>query len=528
MSSTGSGDGPTDTQPLDDPATGKGLSPGELQDRAGRAVMWSTASSAVSLPLAIVVSVVVARSLGPEEYARFAYLTFLVPLLLSLGDLGFGHAATRSASAAFAAGDLRATRDVLSKTLGWNLVRLPFVMALVLALARPTFAASCALLAGMIVLTFSSGLVHALHGENRGAVNAQLAFIQGLIASAVTITLAAAGASASTVWVGTFAAGAIAAPGWLLVSNKTLRRASLTPRLPREMPPGFWRFGAATLLLFTISTLVFSRSEIVILEALGDQQALAVFALAFGLSQRITMPIDTLLGPLIPALSAVVGAHPSRVDAAFSRSLRVAATASAFLTATAVIGTMFLAPVLYGPEYGGVGEVFAVLAVVSLLQSTGQPYIALAQAVGRPGALVRAYAVALVVDVVIALVLIPPLGLWGAVIANAAGGFTALGLTVRRAAGAPRAGAIGLPVGRLALLSSAPCAAAYALGRLASEVNPLFGAGIAFASGTACFLILARTVGSPLTQQDTAMVLTALPRPVSRVAAPLLRVEQSS
>ena len=79
-----------------------GLSAPELQRRALRGAAWSMASTVVGLPLAIAVSVVVARALGPTEFGRFAYLTFLVPLLYQSTDLGFGQATVREASRSFA------------------------------------------------------------------------------------------------------------------------------------------------------------------------------------------------------------------------------------------------------------------------------------------------------------------------------------------------------------------------------------------------------------------------------------------
>jgi O-antigen/teichoic acid export membrane protein len=474
--------------------------------------VWSTASTTVSLPLAIAVSVVVARSLGPHGFARFALLSFLVPLLLMVTDLGVSQATTRSASRAVAAGDLDAAGDLLGKTLGWNLLRLPLVYAMAIAIVRPSFVVGCVLVGGLTLLAAASGLLFALHAENRGAANAKLTFLQGLASGIATITAAAAGAAPATVWVVSFVSGVVAVPGWLFVANPSLRRAALTPRLPRQLPVGFWRYGVTALTLAVVTTLVFSRSEIVVLQVLGEQHALAVFALAFGLAQRLTTPIDTLLGPLVPALSALAGAHPERTRAGFGRALRLSATAAAFMAAAAAVGTMLAAPVLFGPQYKGTGAAFAALAAVSLLQSAGQPFLALGQAMGRPGGLLAAYVVALVVDIALSLSLIPPFGLWGAVVANAAGGLTALALSVRANQATSRLSEAGVPGRRLLVLTTVSCAAAYLLGRVFGEINPALGAAAAFAVGTGCFVGLARLSGGLLAERDAAALLDMLPR----------------
>lgn len=91
----------------------------------------------LALPLAIGVSVVLARVLGPHEFARFAYLVFLVPLFYEVTDFGYAAATARSAAQAYAAGNIEATGRLVGKALGWNAIRLVPVAALVLVLARP-------------------------------------------------------------------------------------------------------------------------------------------------------------------------------------------------------------------------------------------------------------------------------------------------------------------------------------------------------------------------------------------------------
>jgi len=515
----------------DEPAGAEagGLQARELQARALRGFTWSSLSSVFALPLAIVVSIVVARTLGPEGYARLAYLTFLVPLLLSLSDIGFAQATTRAASQAFASGDLARTRELIGKALGWNLLRLPFLCGFVLAVARPGALGAALVVAFLVVSTAGAGLVFSLHAENRGATLAKLAIIDGLAVGGASTAAALLGAAPTTVWAAAFASGAVVAPGWLIAANPELRRAALTPRLPRGLTSAFWRFGILSLAASTGYVLVFSRSEVVVLEALGEQQALAVFALAYGLSQRLTTPIDTLLGPLTTALSALQGAHPHRFRAGFERALRLSAVAVGFLAATGLVGVALLAPLMYGDEFAGVGPAFVALAVVSLLQSVAQPYMALAYASGRPAILIRALAIALVADVAVAVALIPLLGLWGAVVANAVGGLTALALMMRSAAGPASLRVANVPAGRLATVTLAACAAAYAAGAAGGALHAAVGAAAAFAVGTTTFLALVAATGGLLPKQDVDVLVGALPgrlRFAARGAQLLTRAKQ--
>lgn len=500
----------------------QGLAPGELQTRVLRGVTWSSASGVISLPLALAVSVVLARSLGPEGFARFAYLSFLVPLLFALTDLGFSAATTRAASRSFASGDIAATQDILGKAVGWNLLRVPLISAVAIVVSSPGRSVALAIVAAVALSAAASGLLFALHAENRGATTAKLAFLQGLTSGVASMVAALAGASGTTVWAVNMVSGIVAVPGYLLVANASLRRAALIPRMPVALPDRFWRYGVTTLAVSLVSGLVFSRSEIMVLEALEEHQALAVFALAFGLAERLATPVDSLLGPLVPALSALAGAHPSRMHAGFRRAMRLSSAAVAFLAGSAVVGVMLAAPLLFGSEYEGAGPAFAALAIVSLLRAGVQPYIALAHAIGRPGVLLRANGIALAIDIAVAVALIPVLGLWGAVIANAAGGLIALGLTVRLTPQEAHVSTAEVPVVRPLLVAALSCLAALGLGLLAGGLHPLVGVSVAFAAGTTCFLGLARICGGLLSTDDAAVLVGVLPGRLAWVARPIL------
>lgn len=476
----------------------------------------------LALPLAIGVSVVLARTLGPEGFARFALLSFVVPLLFTATDLGVSQAAMREASRSFAGGDLERTRALLSKTLGWNLLRFPILCPLTLLLVDGSATASSALAAYLVFALGSAGTNLALNAENRVAVMAKVALVQAVAAAAASVGSAVAGASPETVFALSLASGAVAAPLWLLATNPELRGAALRPRLPFGLGRDFWRYGVSTLVVSLLTLLVFSRSEVVLLDLFEEQQALAVFALAYGLAQRLTTPVDTLLGPLVPALAALDAAHPERLRAGFERALRLAAAAVALLTAAAVAGLAFLAPFLFGPEYEDVGLAFAALAGISLLQSAAQPYTALVYAVGRPQIALRALGVALVVDVVVAVLLIPPLGLWGAIVANAAGALTAIVLAARAVAGKGSVRLAGIAAPRLVLVAVLAAALSAGAGLLALPLHPLAATAAAVLVGTVAFALGARAGGGLVTHEDARVVGDALPRPLARAFTAVL------
>lgn len=373
----------------------------------------------------------------------------------------------------------------------------------------------------------SAGAVVSLNAQNRVDAVAKAAFVQALAAGAASAGAALAGASGTTVWALAWASGIVAVPLWIAAVDPALRRAAFTPRLPCDLPAGFWRYGVTALAVSLGGLLVFSRSEVVILEWLEQEQALAVFALAFGIAQRLTTPVDTMLGPLVLALSALGEAHPDRLREGFERALRLSCAAVAGIAGSLVVATSFAAPVLFGDEYPHVGLAFAALAVASLAQSAAHPFTALAYARGRPGIALRALAIALLVDVAVALALIPPFGVWGAVAANGAGGLTAIVLVARAAGGPGSLRAAGVPALRLSLLAAAAAGLACAAALPAARLHPLAAALVALAVGSGAFLAGARATGGLLGGRDASVLLAGLPRRPARVvrlAAALVRV----
>lgn len=496
-----------------------GINARELQSRLLTGVSWSMVSVAVSIPLALLVSVVLARTLGPAGFARYAFLAFTAPLVVwAATDFGVEGSAVRLASQSLASGDLAAGGAILGKALGWNLARLPIVCVLVLLLARPAPWAAAVIVASLVLLHAASGAKLSLLAENRAAVQARLSFVAGVVASAVTIAAALLGATPTSIWALGFSCAAIVVPGQIFAADARLRRSVLTPRMPLRLPTGFWTYGIGSFAIALAGMLVFSRSEILILQVLHRREALAVFALAAGLAQRMTMPIETLLGPLIPALAALDAAHPERLQAGFARALRLCLGGIAFAGGAGLAGIAFAAPLLFGRAYRDVGAVFAALAVAALARAATQPFAALAYAVGRPQLLFVPLGVALALDTAIAFASIPFIGVWGAVAANMVGVASGLLLLARATAGLGQGRRAGVPLLRLLAVSLTAALTATVAGLLIRKVSEPAGVVAAFIVGPAVYLALGRGSGS-LPQSDVQVLLDALPQRLTRSRA---------
>lgn len=406
-----------------DPPAAEGLSGQELAQRAMGGSLWTAAHVVTSVPLAFLANAVVARILGVADYGTFAFLTIGFALAIQIANGGFSSSLIQWGAVAEVGGRRDEADSLLRRSMGFHVVvELPILLAAILLLAHDESALMLGALVVASVLTCTfGGASLALTIENRSATAAKLAMVSNLL-----VQLAAMGAA---LWAETpiavFAArllfAALLVPVQLLFIDPRRRRAVLRPRLPRAMPAGFWRFAGLSFVAGLLSALVFSRSEVFLLSWLSTPEAVGLFALAFGLSYQLTAPVDAMLNPLIPAVAGVVSSHPELVERAFLRACRFAALLTAMITAVLLPAVFFAVPLIYGEPYRETAHLLVPLALASCLQSLSQPVTAFVAARKQGGRLLASNAWALAANLALALALIGPFGVWGAVIANAVG-----------------------------------------------------------------------------------------------------------
>ncbi|MBW3638891.1 MAG: polysaccharide biosynthesis C-terminal domain-containing protein [Actinobacteria bacterium] len=411
-----------DSAPSPLPAAGAGLSARELQGRAVSGTLWTVLHTVLAAPVAFAANAVVARVLGPASYGSLAFLTLALGLAIAFTNLGVTGGVVQWGATAEARGDRAGADDLLRRSLGYHLlVQLPLLVVAVLVLARDeSWLIRGALLLSVALPAAFSSTALSLTIENRTAGAAKIAIASNLVIQASVVATALVSGTAAGVWATRSVAASVLLPLNLLLLDRVRRRVTLRVTLPTRMPSGFWRFCSLAWLAGLVLTLVFSRSEVLLLSWLSTPEAVGLFALAYGVSAQITAPVDALLGPLAPAVAGLVGSHPGSAKAAFLRSVRLAALLAGGVTAVALPLFYVAIPLIYGPAFGAAAPLFLVLGAASCFQSICNPVIVFMQARQRTDVILALSTFALVVNVVVAVALIPPFGVWGATIANAA------------------------------------------------------------------------------------------------------------
>ena len=415
------GDEPDPPNGSPDPGTTEGSSRRELQDRAVSGVTWTMVNTVISLPVAFLVNLVVARVLGVVDYGRLAFLTVVMEVAAGIVMLGVNPALVQFGAKAHAAGRRTEVADLLSKVQGFRLLVaapiLTVVVVVVVSDVGPWFKL-IAVVFGVVLPAALDGAPACLGIENKTAAGAKVVLVSNVLTQLAVLGTVLVVAQADVVWAVRLIMLSVTVLLCLIPISASYRRAVLRPRFPRGFPQGFWRFALPTGLAALLSTLVVSRTEVLALTWLSDPVSVGLFALAFGLAGHMYAPAQAIIGPLVPAISGLREVDAPSVAKAFGRALRGSSTVVALLSGIALPAVAVLTPTLYGSSYTGIEPVVLAIGVANGFLVVGAPVSAFVMARLSASRVLVASLVALLVDVVLALGLIPVWGVWGAVVAN--------------------------------------------------------------------------------------------------------------
>lgn len=497
----------------------------ELQTRAIRGGLWTILHVFVSLPIAFVVNLVLARVLGVVDYGRLAFLTTFMEIAGAVLAVGVGQALMQFGAKAHSAGRRDAVRDLLAKTQGFRLAFVAPVLTLAVVLVAdvPLWLLVVAVLFGVILPAAISGAPACLAIQSRTDRGAQLGLVGTTVMQVAVVVTVFTIASPDAVWSVRLIVGGLTGAAALILIDRGYRRAVLRPRLPRHMPSGFWAFALPTGLAGLVGTLALTRAEIMLLQAMSTPTAVGLYALAFGVSAHLFAPAQALVNPLIPAIAGIKEVDADAMGRALGRTLRGSSSVIALIVATVLPGLVLLVPRLYGSEFDQVPAMLLVLGIFGSYIVLAGPLnvFIMARLSGR--ALLRISLLALAVDAVLAVALIPQLGAWGAVIAKVGAvvtQFTLLLLTELAHVRAHRREVL-LAMLPSVLGSAAACAGWWAGSSISSDIG---GAVLASSVGLAIYLLALAGCRSGLQPSDVDAVVRALPSAIRGPSGLVLRL----
>ena len=503
------------------------MSPGAVQERAAKGWLWTFVQSGVVLPLAFVVNVVVARKLGVIDYGRLAFLAAAMGLTSTFAGGGIGWATFQWSVAAWSRGEVDECRRLLSRLTGARLlVQFPIISLVGYILLR---SGSVWLVILFICVTFVTSALHSsllsLSVIQRTSTVAKISLIVGPITQVVSLGVALYSPTPDGVFLARYSAAALSPLIAVFIIDRRIRNACLHPRWPHRYPAGFWSFSTKFWLSGLFGILVFSRSEVFVFDIFGKTTALGIYAIAYAVAGSATTLVDASAGPLVAGFGSLLATDPFSLSHALLRAQRVVSFANAMALAVIVPPLVVIVPVLFGRSYKGVGPFVAALAVVATLRTLKHPVDALLNARRNAGVLLMSNVWSVLVDFGLAVVLIPLIGVWGAVVAGGAAQGLSMTfqvraelksqeMSVKEFIGANSMWVWGVACGGLAVL----------LGEVArTRIGVPLAVAIAIGVGTLSTSVIARATGGALRGNDLEAFVGSMPPRLRRTMRLLLR-----
>lgn len=388
----------------------------------------------LSVAVALCTSIPLARVIGPDRLGYFTYIQWLAMIGGNVALLGIPSTTRRYMAEALGRNDLPAARGIFFATLRLQTILALALLAvgeiLVFSVTDRSYWSS----SWLVVLSIAPRMIMSIPSMAHVAgVRLQSNLIASLASSVVVVGVLGFG-----LWMGwgLVAAGAAFAIAYTLELcvklSFALRWLGWGPRTPigaklRKRMLTFSTHGTALLIL---NVVVWDKSDFFFLEILRkDRAALAFFGAAFNLADKAIQMVQVFVGGLNVSLMSELGHNTAKMYVIAKSGLRYSIlTAGALLFGLAAIGPNLILT-LYGPRFAPAGPLLSVAAMMAVGKCLMPLLQILFQAAERQRAVVVWSCCCGLLNVILDLLLIPPLGAMGAAVANgSAQVFAAAGL----------------------------------------------------------------------------------------------------
>jgi O-antigen/teichoic acid export membrane protein len=461
-----------------------------------RNTAWYALVTGVGLVSGLVMSVILARGLGPALMGYLSYVTWAERTLTAVATLGYTFATVRYTAEAFARGDVSRAWGVVRLFMRRQVVTTALVtvvaVPIVLAFAAPELKAPLlVVVATLFLITIESIYTHALQGAQRYDITARTSTIKMALQLLVAVLAIHLGAGLAML---------IAGMGLTLVVSCLIQRRRVleiyegsASAAPAPMTSDVRAYLLPLSIVAVLDAIVWDRSEVFFLGLYASSEDIAYYSLAFGLATRIMIIPAIAVGALLPAFSALHGAgDPEEFGRLYKGVLRYVALVGAPLAAIVAALAPSLVVWLYGDAYLPAASLVGVLAAVALLSALRQVAWAALRAVGDRRCALTATAVAAAVNIGLAALLIPRWGTVGAVVANAAAQITA---TVWAFVGMASVHRAGFPILDITKTVAAGLLAWLVAWELTGDAHDLIRLSVAAGAGFSTFVLACVPLG---------------------------------
>jgi O-antigen/teichoic acid export membrane protein len=401
-------------------AYGAAATTGETVLHAG---VWAIGSRLLPQFYSLLVSVVAARSLGPDGMGRQSLIAFAAIFGTTAATLGVPTAVMRFVGETVGVGRPETLQPLVRAA--WRIetvaaaVGAGVLIAIGVAGAEPRAAwILTGFVCGMSILQKVATSV--LVGLQRWREASAVSLLTGTLgAIATVIVLSFGGGVTGMIAVG--AAASLATLIWTAIrARRRMSALASTSRRDPDLHRRTWRYAVIASIGVPVTLIVWFRSEFFFLEHYSSNKQIALYSIAFSAYTAVVILPQTAATVLAPAFSTLYGAGSrDRIRSGFGRATRLLLTATLPLTAAAATLVPPALKLVYGHQYSGTASTFLIMLVVLPLVPLLQISTSLLVGLQRQWFATAIGALAAVIDVSAAALLIPRHAAIGAAIANA-------------------------------------------------------------------------------------------------------------
>jgi O-antigen/teichoic acid export membrane protein len=387
-----------------------------------RGSFWNLASTILPQLFVLVMSVVAARFLGPEDMGRQSFIAFIALSATALFGGGIASTLMRYVGEMLGGGRPAVARDLAGW--GWGLATIWAAIGTAVMIGTGVLGADP--MAAWILAGIGCGLGILQSIPNAVLVGAQewrRASMVGLVTGAVGVPLAIGVLAAGGGIIGLFAAETAVVGANLIwtgsLSRGVLQRMAARPERDQRVLQAAKVYARWALLSVLLATIVFKRSEFFFLNHYANDRDIAVYSISFAAVYAITTLTESLVQTLLPAFATLFGGgHGERIEFGFDRAQRlVMMTALPLTAATVALGPEALA-LVYGRQYSETGQLIQILAIGIPLLALMNLAHAFMIGLGKVKTVLAVDGTAAVVNLSLAFLLIPSHHAVGAAVAN--------------------------------------------------------------------------------------------------------------
>ena len=394
-----------------------------------RAAALIAASTYVTTALGFLVSIVIARALGPHDYGQYAYLVWLSGFLLTIGNHGLGISGIRFISEYIGRGEQAEARNIhrwLRNQQTLSAAVVVVVFAISTYFFRPAgWQGSIFLLLGIIVVSVTGKAFYMFNisvakGYKQFSVESWCNIIMSsaYTLGAVCLALTHASLIGFAIFFGAISAAHMGTVTYFFKKNGI---SAGTGQCQSETLTRVKSYLRWTTVLVVVSTLSNKTMETLLLSSLTGPAEVGFFSIATALTRGgVDLLSSTLTTMLMPLMSHAYGEGGIRkVNPILSRSLRYFAFLGLLLAGVGALWSELGVMVMYGEKYTPVVNVLRVMMLVGGLTLTEGAFGALLSTTDHQNLRAQISILSVVVSVLASATLVPIYGLTGAVISHA-------------------------------------------------------------------------------------------------------------